>query len=143
MEQLFMEQFLLHFKWLLKNMKSSRFDSLAKTIDEMPARQIIKAIELERMMINEDLSNQRISAAGETRSILNFCRFVAAAKWRQRAAPTTVPASHIGFYRRTVQKLVNAGELPVEAEEQFERAFSVVFGSSPGNARTSPEPQTV
>ena len=99
-------------------------------IDGMPTHGIIGALELERRMIDDDLASKRTLPLEEARSILSFCHFIDAAQQGSQISPLTLPILQVGFYRKTVHRLVEAELLPFEAREQFENVFSHVLFQS-------------
>ena len=100
------------------------FDAFSKRIEEIPAKGIIPAVEHERQALAEDLAHSRTVAIKEVRSILIFCRFIEAAQSGITLSPTVLPATETAFYRRTTQRLIEAGELPSEAKARFDATFS-------------------
>ena len=93
-------------------------------IDAIPVKGIIPALELERRMLADDLVHSRTVAIKDIRSILSFCRFIEAARSGIALSPTVLPPTQTAFYRRTMERLVEAGELPFEAKDQFDATFS-------------------
>jgi hypothetical protein len=103
-------------------MRLSLFDAFADMIETISPRAIIRALEREHRMLQEDLAYQRPVPPKEAASILNFCRFVEAVK---TGAPVqfpaaALPARHLEFYRETVGRLVDAEELPFNAKAEFD-----------------------
>ena len=63
-------------------MNSSHFASFAEMIGNLPAKGILKAATVERLMLEDDLAHKRTPPSDEAgvHSIVNFCRFLEAAK---------------------------------------------------------------
>ena len=110
-------------------MNSSHFASFAEMIGNLPAKGILKAATVERLMLEDDLAHKRTPPSDEAgvHSIVNFCRFLEAAKLNLEFFPVAVSVVHFAFYRKTVAKLIEAGELPGRAQAQFEATFSSEF----------------
>ena len=101
------------------------FDSFAETIKNLPAKAIIKALELESKMLEYDGENYRLYLPEEAYSIFCFRRFVQhvrLGKIMSRCMP--LPADHVAFYRKTVGRLIEGNELPQSALKQFDNVFS-------------------
>ena len=105
-------------------MQTGPFKSFAEMIDNISAKAIPKAIELEQQMLEDDLLHERISSAREAASILSFCRFITALIQGENVSSGALPAVHIVFYRKIVARLIEARELPFNAKEQFDATFS-------------------
>jgi hypothetical protein len=100
------------------------FNSFSRLVDEMPEQGIFGVLELERRMIGNDLAEKRTLPVRESRSILSFCQFVAAARHGSQISPVALPVKHVAFYRKTVRRLIEAELLPFEAVEHFDSIFS-------------------
>jgi hypothetical protein len=102
------------------------FDVLTRTIANVPARAVIKFIDLESNMLERDFGHDRSAAAKEAKSVLLFRRFVHLAKrGGEMHSVGPLPPAHIEFYKETIVRLVQANELPSSAMEQFEHAFKL------------------
>lgn len=106
-------------------MNSHLFESFSKMIDKLPAKGVISAMEREYQMLENDLATNRPVPRKEAHSILNFCRFLVAVKSGLNVSPAILPPGDTAFFRRTTDRLIKAGELPVEAREHFDEAFTV------------------
>lgn len=104
-------------------MNSRRFELFKDMIEGVPAKGVLRASEREQWMIRDDLANQRELELKDTLSILCFCRFLQKTKAGELVHCGGVPEEHLSFYRATVERLVDAGELPYTAREQFDEAF--------------------
>ena len=106
-------------------MSTHLFESFSQMIGEMPAKGVLTAVELQHRMLTDDLARKRTLPLEEAHSVLSFCRFLEAARAGGQIARTVLPAVDTEFYRKTTERLVEAGELPREAKERFDTAFSV------------------
>jgi len=107
-------------------MRQCLFDSFADMIEAIPSRAVLRTLERESKMLQEDLALQRDVPAGQAASILCFCRFVGTVS---RGLPVPAPAAAISanqmeFYRKTVARLIAAGELPQNAALEFDDSFA-------------------
>ncbi|HTX22076.1 MAG TPA: hypothetical protein VMD27_09515 [Candidatus Aquilonibacter sp.] len=107
-------------------MKTQLFEAFAEMIDDLPAKGILKAIERERQMLKDDLLYKRVTAE-EVASIFSFCEFIKAVTEEDEMIPVELPEDQVVCFRKIVRRLVEAGELPVHAEEQFDLTFFPVF----------------
>jgi hypothetical protein len=104
-------------------MKTGLFEVFIKMIDGLPANAILMVAELEGQMIRDDFSQGRILTMQEAVSVLDFCRFLQAVVRGSGIFPTVLPVDHVASYRKTVNRLIEAGELPFNASEQFDKTF--------------------
>ncbi len=79
-------------------------------------------------MIEDDILRERPFPVTDTMSILSFCQFIHSLTAGLTASPCIFPADHIDFYRRTIARLIAAGEFPPAAMGQFDETF---LGNSP------------
>lgn len=98
------------------------FETFCEMIDNLPPKAVLKAVAIERFMLEEDLAQGRTVPSDETASILMFCRFLGDAAHGWLALSRNIPSGHWTFYRRTVERLIAAGELPREVKDDFEAA---------------------
>ena len=96
-------------------------------IDGLPPKAVLKAVAIERFMLEEDLAQGRTLPSDDTASILTFCRFLADPARGGLTLPRTMPMEYWAFYEKTVERLAAAGELPRGVQEDFETAFHDVF----------------
>jgi hypothetical protein len=108
-------------------MYSYLFDSFARMIESVPAKAVIRAAEAEQRMVEDDLESRRTVPNEEAISVLGFCHFLTAAARGVLVALPIAPIEHCAFYRKIVQRLVEAGELPFTVKDQFDRTFSRVL----------------
>ena len=106
----------------LDRLKPRLFDCFSEMIDAIPARSVVRALVRESHMLGVDLLRQRPLMAAEVGSILIFSRFVAAGgKNPPGFTPVALPPRHTAFYQATIERLIEAGELPSAARAQFDR----------------------
>jgi hypothetical protein len=107
-------------------MRLNLLNHLASTLENIPVRAIFKTLELESHMLREDLLKGRPVSISEAQSILEFYEFIRSAKEGTPARKTAFagPIHHVAFYRKIVDRLVEAQELPVTAKTQFEMTFA-------------------
>lgn len=100
------------------------FGVFSKMIHNLPDQAVLRTLDLECGMLEEDLEHQRLTSDGDALSILSFGQFVQMAR-NGVAIPgaKSLPFDHLEFYRETVTRLVRARELPPSAMELFEDAF--------------------
>jgi hypothetical protein len=111
----------------LKTMSVQLFQSFSEMIDKIPAKGVLTAVELERQMLQNDLVAKRTLPFKAVQSILAFCNFLKNTVSGVHSVSTVLPLQHISFYRKTIERLVQAGELPVEAGKLFDETFSAAF----------------
>ena len=107
-------------------MRQCLFDSFANMIEAIPARAVLRTLERESKMLQEDLMMQRPVPAGQAASILGFCRFTGAVS-RGLPVPAlsaAIAADQVEFYRKTVARLIASGELPPHAASEFDERFA-------------------
>lgn len=93
-------------------------------ITELPAQCIVKALDMECQMLRNDVENNRLPLPADAFSIFYFTEFVHAAKLgRILTSCRPLPPEHIEFFKEIVSRLVQAGELPQVAINQFDRVF--------------------
>jgi hypothetical protein len=101
------------------------FDSFAEKISSMPASAVLKSMDLECKLLEEDLDGYRASFTGDEFSILYFRQFLRTARSGEMMhCIRCFPKSHIEFYKRTVARLIQAGELKSSALDRFDGAFA-------------------
>lgn len=103
------------------------FGPFMKMIQRLPAKAIIRALEIECGMIQTDFERNRYALTEEAISILYFREFVQMARFGgvvYFARP--IPEYHCEFYRQTLVRLIEANELPPRALEEFDHHFAPV-----------------
>jgi hypothetical protein len=104
-------------------MKYDLFVAFSRTIEGIPAKAILRTMELEMWMIQDDLAHNRTIPIEDAFSILGFCQFLKAIQIGVQTHPIALPLEHLPFYRETVGRLIESGELPSDAREQFDHAL--------------------
>lgn len=112
---------------LTSGMGVQLFDKFAEMIEKLPAKAVLKAVQLERQMLESDMAQKRTLPMLDARSIIAFCNFLENASTLPEGHKVTVPIQHLGLYRNTIRRLVEDGELPYEADERFESAFGAMM----------------
>jgi hypothetical protein len=104
----------------------SLFEQFAAMVERLPARAVISAVILQRKMLEDDLAHERTVPMDDFRSIMAFSDFLENAPDTTRLPKVAILIQHLGLYRTTVKRLVEAGELPWECLGLFDMAFSAV-----------------
>jgi hypothetical protein len=105
-------------------MSVESFDIFAKKISSLPAGAILNSMDLEARLLDEDLDGYRSSFTGDEFSILYFRQFLhVALSGRVMHCIRCFPQRHVEFYKRTVARLVQAGELTSSVMGRFDDAF--------------------
>lgn len=105
-------------------MSLESFDNFAEKISSLPASAILRSMDLGCSLLEEDLDGYRSAFTGDEFSILYFRQFLHAARCgRAMHCIRCFPRSHVEFYKRTVARLVQAGELASSVMDRFEDAF--------------------
>jgi hypothetical protein len=105
-------------------MSAGLFESFCKMLESIPTKAVVRAAEAERKMVVDDLEKKRTELDENVVSVLGFCNLLILAVRGIYSAIPFLPAEHRVFYRHIVQRLVNAGELPADFLEHFNRIFS-------------------
>jgi len=103
------------------------FDKFADMIEKLPAKAVLKAVRLERQMLESDMAQKRTLPMLEARSIVAFSNFLENSSIPPNGHKIVIPIQHLGLYRNTVRRLVEDGDLPFEAGENFEAAFGAMM----------------
>jgi hypothetical protein len=111
-------------------MKAHLFEAFVKMIESLPTNGIMLVAELQGEMIEDDLSQRRALPLQEAVSILDFCRFLQAVARGSGIFPTALPMQHLASYRKIVNRLMEAGELPPNAGQQFDQTFLSIFSEN-------------
>jgi hypothetical protein len=108
-------------------MGAQLFDRFAEMIQQMPPKAVLRAVQLEKQMLENDMAQKRTLPMAEVRSIVAFCGFLENAAGTISAPKISVPIQHLGFYRSTIKRMVEGGELPNEVRVLFESVFSAMM----------------
>lgn len=113
-------------------MRLTLLNHLASTLEIIPERAILKTLELESRMLKDDLLHDRPIPVDEAQSVLDFYDFIRSVRdgGPVKKMTSANPCHYLAFYRKTVQRLIAAQELPCAALSQFEEAFP---GELPGS----------
>ena len=93
-------------------------------LESVPIKAVVRAADAERKMVEDDLDKKRTVPDLYVDSILGFCNFLTSAVAGIHVVLPAFPVEHCAFYRKIVQRLVDAGELPAEIVGKFEPVFS-------------------
>jgi hypothetical protein len=103
------------------------FDLFSEMIETLPAKAILHALDLECKMLEEDMDRNRLNLPEDAFSILCFRQFVLMSMLGEVIlCVEPLPSDHIEFYKETIGRLVQAGELPAVTMDNFDDAFSSV-----------------
>lgn len=108
-------------------MAAQLFDRFAQTVDKLPAKAVLRAVRLQRQMLEDDLAHKRTLPMAEAHSIVAFAGFLEKSAATLRAASVTVPIHHLPFYRDTVKRLAEDGILPKESVVLFDVLFAPLW----------------
>jgi hypothetical protein len=102
------------------------FGTFSKMVSNLPAQAVLNAVELEGKMLEDDIEQHRFKMDGDAFSILSFRQFVQmAGTGNVVRCAKPLPPDHVEFYKETIVRLVQAGELPKAAMDQFDYAFKL------------------
>jgi len=106
------------------------FESFCEMLESIPIKAVLRAVDAERKMVEDDLDKKRTERDEYVSSVLGFCNFLMLAVCGVYDSITRLPAEHHAIYSKIVQRLVDAGELPSDIMKHFEKIFSPTFESS-------------
>ena len=115
---------------VFKIMNWGLFESFCEMLDSIPTKAVLRAVEAERKMVKADLENKRTECDQYVISVLGFCNFLTLAVCGVYSSMAALPVEHRAYYGKVVQRLVDAGELPLTTAEHFNRIFASGFNSS-------------
>jgi hypothetical protein len=104
------------------------FARFTRALTDLPVEAVIRALDLECKMLDDDLAHERLPSSEDAASILCFGQFVRMAKVdaaMRRVKP--LPPDHVEPYKETIVRLVQADELPASAMQRFDHTFQSVF----------------
>ncbi len=100
------------------------FSIFSRMVSNLPAQAILKALEAECKMLQDDFEHYRVGFTEDILSILCFGQFVKMVKTDSVIRCSShLPPDHAEFYKETIIRLIQAGELPESAMGQFDYAF--------------------
>lgn len=101
------------------------FEQFRAMVDQLPAKGVVAAVRLQKQMLDDDMARKRTVSLNDVRSITAFSQFLDKAVISGvKVPPVSVPLQHLDFYRETVKRLVDDGELPKDTSERFDKTFS-------------------
>ena len=103
------------------------FESFCEMLESIPTKAVLRAVEAERRMVEDDLEHKRTERDQYVISFLSFCNFLTLAVCGVHASMAALPVEHRLFYGKVVQRLVDAGELPQGASEDFKSSFALAL----------------
>jgi hypothetical protein len=103
------------------------FESFCDLMESIPPKAVLRAAEVERKMVEDDLEHKRTERDPCVISVLSFCNFLTSAVCGVYASMAALPVEHRIFYAKVVQRLVDAGELPLETTVHFNSIFASAF----------------
>lgn len=100
------------------------FQVFSRTISRLPAQAVLKTLDAECEAIRVELENGRNHATPDELSVLCFREYVRLVK-RKAVVPCSkiLPPDHLEFFKETIVRLIQEGELPASAMEEFDFAF--------------------
>jgi hypothetical protein len=104
-------------------MNCGLFETFCEMLESIPIKAVVRAADAERRMVEDDLRKKRTVPDLYVDSVLGFCNFLTSAVAGIYVTLPAFPLEHCAFYRKIVQRLVDAGELPAEIVGEFERIF--------------------
>ena len=111
------------------------FESFCGTLESIPSRGVLRAVEAERKMVEDDLEHKRTERDPYVISVLSFCNFLTLAVCGVYTSMAALPVEHRMFYGKVVQRLVDAGELPSGSTQFFNSSFALLLGKPNGLSR--------
>jgi|GEM_PF-1014940 len=113
----------------VKCMNWGLFDAFCEMLESIPIKAVLRAVDAERKMVEEDLEKKRTEPDENVVSVLGFCNFLTLAVCGVYPALPHLPFEHRRFYRGIVQRLVMAGEIPSDVQNHFDEIFSPAIDS--------------
>jgi hypothetical protein len=111
------------------------FASFCEMLDSIPTKAVLRAVEAERRMVEDDLEHKRTERDPYLISVLTFCDFLIWAVCGIYASMAALPVEHRMFYGKVVQRLVDAGELPPDCAEYFNSSFAPTLNATSSLSR--------
>ena len=95
-------------------------------VGNIPALAILRALDAECRMLEDDLAHYRLTITADALSILSFWEYVQMARLGIFLHHSMhLPAEQIEFYKETLVRLIQVGELPPSAINEFDYVFAV------------------
>ena len=111
------------------------FKTFCEMLDSIPTKAVLRAVEAERRMVEDDLTYKRTERDPYVTSVLSFCYFLTLAVCGIYSSMAALPVEHRMFYGKVVQRLVDAGELPLGSAEYFNNSFAPLLSNAAGPSR--------
>jgi hypothetical protein len=111
-------------------MDTCLYERFQDTIEDIPAKGVLRVVKLQCHMLQNDLARKHTLPLNDVRSIFAFYNFLKCAADGIRIPPVILPMQHISFYRKTVERLIAAEQLPFAAKDQFEEVFHSGFAKA-------------
>jgi len=111
------------------------FETFCEMLESIPTKAVLRAVEAERRMVEDDLAHKRTERDPYVISVLSFCNFLTLAVCGVYSSMATLPVEHRMFYGKVVQRLVDAGELPLGSAERFSNSFAPILSNAGGSSR--------
>jgi len=108
------------------------FKTFCEMLESIPTKAVLRAVEAERRMVEDDLKYKRTARDPYVISVLSFCNFLTLAVCGIYSSMAALPVEHRMFYGKVVQRLVDAGELPLGSEERFNNSFVPILSNAGG-----------
>ena len=104
----------------------AKFGIFCKTINDLPTQAVLRVLDIECNMLQNDIERYGRDLRDDDVSILCFAQFVRMVKTGCITQfKKILPPDHIEFFKETLVRLTQAGELPASAMDQFDYAFSL------------------
>ena len=104
----------------------AKFGIFSKTINDLPTQAVLRVLDIECDMLQKDVEHYGRHIREDDVSILCFGHFIRMVKAGCITRFSRIlPPDHVEFFKETVVRLTQAGELPSTAMEQFDYAFSL------------------
>ena len=114
------------------------FESFCEMLESIPSKAVLRAVDAERKMVEDDLDKKRTERDEYVTSVLGFCNFLLLAACGVYDRITALPSEHRASYSKIIQRLVEAGELPAEITAHFDKIFSQTFDCSQSSSKLKP-----
>jgi hypothetical protein len=103
------------------------FEKFCEMLESIPTKAVLRAVEAERKMVEDDLAKKRTERDEEVASVLGFCNFLMLAMYGMNGSIASLPEEHRAFYSKILHQLLDAGELPSEPVTYFDRIILPAF----------------
>jgi hypothetical protein len=111
------------------------FETFCEMLESIPTKAVLRAAEAERRMVEDDLKHKRTERDPYVISVLSFCNFLTLAVCGMYSSMAALPVEHRMFYGKVVQRLEDAGELPLGSAGHFNSNFAPILSNAFGSSR--------